>query len=133
MRGWEDFKPHEKIGRTVKVHIPAMTDFSQPKSSKYHAQPCEVDGVRFDSKKEAKRYEELKQLGMAGELWDLELQPRFPLHVLSAELGVYRGDFAYQTAAGRVVEDVKGYLKTPIYRWKAKHVLAEYGITIVEV
>ena len=32
----------------------------------------------------------------------------------------------------RVVEDVKGF-KTPLYRWKKKHVEAQYGITVTEV
>jgi hypothetical protein len=31
-----------------------------------------------------------------------------------------------------VVEDVKG-MRTPMYRWKKKHVEAQYGITITEV
>ena len=40
--------------------------------SKYHAQPVEIDGVRFDSQKEARRYSELRLLERAGEIKDLQ-------------------------------------------------------------
>ena len=119
--------------------------------SKYKAKPVEIDGIRFASQKEGRRYQELKLLERAGEIWDLELQPRFPLLVPSTSgmvmraakaiaeggsfrIGEYRGDFAYRDkrADGRVVEDVKGF-KTPLYRWKKRHVEAQYGIEIREV
>lgn len=101
--------------------------------SKYHAVPTVVDGIRFASKAEARRYQELLVLASAGEIRDLELQPRFRLHVNGWKLGEYRGDFRYVTKDGEtVVEDVKGVL-TPMYRWKKKHVAAEYGVDVVEV
>lgn len=117
--------------------------------SKYHAKPTVVDNIRFASQKEARRYRELKLLERAGEIWDLELQPRFPLSVPSTtgtiggaakvlagtfdgRIGEYRGDFAYLDRTGRVVEDVKGF-KTALYRWKKKHVEKQYGITIREI
>lgn len=118
--------------------------------SKYGAKATVVDGIRFSSMKEAHRYGELKLLEKAGEIWDLELQPRFPLHVPSTsgylaraalslkhlgmfKVGEYRADFKYhdRTAEPYVVEDVKGF-KTPLYRWKKKHVEAQYGIRILE-
>jgi hypothetical protein len=85
----------------------------------------------------------------AGQIWDLTLQPAFALHAVAAPVdeltrfltpgashhalvGIYRADFAYRTADGTVVEDVKG-VRTALYRWKKKHVEAEYGVTIVEV
>ena len=125
-------------------------------TSKYRAQPTVVDGVRFASKREAARYAELKLLEKAGEIRGLVLQPRFELHAAMtlrdvgrgrdpARIGCYVGDFAFEERAvppggpvafrrewRRVVEDVKGF-KTPLYRWKAKHVSAEYGIVIREV
>lgn len=116
---------------------------------KYGAVKTEIDGIAFASKAEARRYVELKLLERAGEIWDLELQPRFPLLVpattgtirgaLQAEagtfdgrIGEYRGDFAYQDTRGRIVEDVKGF-KTALYRWKKKHVEKQYGIQIQEI
>ncbi len=105
--------------------------------NKYRAIPTTVDGIRFHSKKEARRYSELKLLEKAGKIRNLSLQPEFPCHVVGQEvpIGVYRGDFSYnETAPGSrfIIEDVKG-VKTPLYRWKKKHVQAEYRIEIREV
>ena len=115
--------------------------------SKYRAIPTRVDGVRFASKAEASRFVELKLLEKAGKIEELELQPRFPLRVILSTgtvwgalaanqepiIGTYVADFAYRNEYGeRIVEDVKGF-KTPLYRWKKKHVEAQYGITITEV
>jgi hypothetical protein len=89
--------------------------------SKYRAVPTVVDGIRFASKKEAARYQELKLAQHAGDILDLELQPSFKLFVEGVHVTTYRADFRYRdTALGRdVVEDVKGF-KTPEYKIKAK-------------
>lgn len=111
---------------------------------KYGAVRTEVDGITFASKAEAARYQELKLLERAQEIKELRLQPEFPLYAGCElpltpdrdplQLGVYRGDFTYiDCRTGRsVVEDVKGF-KTPLYRWKKKHVEAQYGIQISEI
>jgi hypothetical protein len=117
---------------------------------KYGAKPIVIDGIRFASQKEGRRYQDLKLLERAGEIWNLELQPRFPLSVPSTtgtvlgaakaiagtfdgRIGEYRADFAYcDKRHGRIVEDVKGF-KTPLYKWKKKHVEKQYGIRISEV
>ena len=119
--------------------------------SKYGAVKTTVDGITFHSAKEARRYQELLLLQRAGEIWELECQPRFVLSVPSTSgylaraakaltagglfrVGVYVADFKYRDkdTVPYVVEDVKGF-KTPLYRWKKKHVEAQYGITIREV
>lgn len=104
--------------------------------TKYKAKPTIVDGVRFASQKEARRYSELKLLEKAGEIEQLILQPEYKLRSFaSGELiGTYRGDFQYydRKTSRDVLEDVKGF-KTPLYRWKKKHVEAQYGITITEI
>lgn len=117
--------------------------------SKYHAVRTTVDGITFASKKEAKRYQELKLLEKAGEIWDLELQPTFrlmvpvqstlltkaPMEATLIDVGCYKADFAYydkRRRKYRTVEDVKG-MKTPVYRLKKKIVEAIYGIEIREV
>ena len=108
------------------------------KPSKYRAKPTVVDGIRFASMKEAKRYGELKLLEKAGEITDLELQSVFHLNAANPSqpcfVGKYLADFSYYDARTRqlVVEDVKGF-KTPLYRWKKKHVEAQYGLKIREV
>jgi hypothetical protein len=109
---------------------------------KYGAKPTVVDGVRFASKREAARYQELRLLERAGEISSLLLQPKYGLYPYRfassgntnlGKVGDYVGDFQYRTKDGEtVVEDVKG-VKLPIYRLKKKWVEASYGIQIREV
>jgi dsDNA-binding SOS-regulon protein len=100
---------------------------------KYRAVPTVIDGIRFASKKEAKRYAELKMLETAGVIQGLCLQPEYVLYAGDGDtkLGVYRADFEYAENGQHIVEDVKGF-KTPLYRWKKRHVEAQYGIEVRE-
>lgn len=103
--------------------------------SKYRAIPTVIDGIRFASKAEARRYQELRLLERAGEITALELQPRYPIHSRTGErVMVYVADFRYLAKGARVptVEDVKG-VRTPVYRLKKKFAEAEYGIQIKEI
>lgn len=68
----------------------------------------------------------------AGEISDLELQPKYPIHINGIHCFTYVGDFRYCRDGKSYTEDVKGFL-TPIYRLKRKCVSAMYGIEIVEV
>jgi len=111
--------------------------FPEPTArSKYRAVKTEVDGHRFDSKREAARYAELRALERAGKIHGLELQPRFPIEVNGHLVCVYVADFRYRVGKGRkvrvVVEDSKG-IRTPVYRLKKKLVLAVHGIEVQEV
>jgi hypothetical protein len=103
--------------------------------SKYNATPTEVDGIRFASQAEARRYGELKLLERAGVIRDLVVHPAYDLVVGGMSVGAYVGDFAYREArpfSGLVVEDVKG-VRTPVYRLKRKLMLAVHGIDVREV
>ena len=101
--------------------------------SKYRAQPVVLDGVRFASKAEGRRYGELSMLQKLGEISGLELQPKFPIVIGGKTIATYVADFAYFTRTERVIEDVKG-VKTPVYRLKKKLVEALYpGVRITEV
>lgn len=101
--------------------------------SKYGAEPIVIDGVRFASKAEGRRYRELRLLEKAGQLRELTLQPVFSLTVHGVAIGSYRGDFRFSERVDGhwlpVVEDVKG-CDTPLSRWKRKHVLAEHGVEV---
>lgn len=99
---------------------------------KYRNIPTVVDGISFDSKAEARRYGELKLLQRAGQIAGLTLQPSFELTVNGKLIGRYVADFQYLRVNGpRVVEDVKSTATmTPIFRWKAKHMLAEHGVVV---
>lgn len=98
------------------------------RASKYHAKKVEVDGIVFDSKKEARRYSELRIMEKAGIISDLQRQVKFVLIPAQREPdkvgkrgGIKKGkllerecsyvaDFVYTDVNGnRVVEDVKGY------------------------
>ena len=104
-----------------------------PKQNKYKAQPTWVDGIRFASKREAKRYSELKLLETARKITCLERQKRYALTVIETPIGHYVADFMYidMDTGERVVEDTKGF-RTPLYKWKKRHFEAQYGIPIKE-
>lgn len=104
------------------------------KINKYRNQPIVVDGIRFASKREAKRYGELKLLEKIGEIEDLELQPKFSLDVNGIHICFYVGDFSYfdKSSEQEVVEDAKG-VKTPEYKLKKKLMWAVWEIEIKEV
>ena len=97
--------------------------------NKYKNIRTEIDNLKFDSKKEAARYADLKLLKMGNEvLWFIR-QPSFDIGG-----GVkYKADFLIVWADGKVtVEDVKGK-KTDVYKIKKKLVEAAYPIKIEEV
>ena len=99
---------------------------------KFRNVPTEIDGIRFASKREAKRYCDLKLLERAGEIKALRLQPRYPLTVNSLHVATYVGDFEYvESKSGRIVtEDAKG-VKTRDFVNKAKLFHALYGREVV--
>ncbi len=108
--------------------------------SKYRNKKVVVDGITFDSTKEANRYKELKLLLRAGEIKDLKLQVPYELIPTQRdERGkvierncVYKADFVYEENGKTIVEDTKGF-KTPEYIIKRKLMLKTYGIRIKEV
>lgn len=104
------------------------------KPTKYGNEPVWIDGLRFDSKAEGKRYCELKLLQAAGEITELELQPRFKLNVNGIQVCTYIGDFTYWHVHSkkRVTEDVKG-VETKDFKLKAKLFRAVFGHDIVLV
>jgi hypothetical protein len=106
-------------------------------STKYHNRKTVHQGITFDSRKEANRYQELLLMERAGLICNIELQPRYDLVVNAQKLGFYRGDFRYEKidTGEMVTEDVKGgnATKTPLYVLKRKLVKALYNVDIVEV
>lgn len=102
------------------------------KRNKYGAVPTMVDNVRFASKKEAKRYQDLKILLRGNAIKDLLLQPKFLLAVDGIQICSYVGDFQYTECNEVIIEDCKGF-RTPVYKLKKKLMKAIYGIEIREV
>lgn len=107
--------------------------------SKYHARKTVVDGITFDSKKEAKRYAELELLERGGAIKDLRRQVRYELiPAFDCDGKHYRptsyvADFVYTDCktGAEVVEDCKGF-RTDVYRLKAKMFAWRYGVSILE-
>ena len=99
--------------------------------NKYGAVPTVVDGIRFASKREARRYGELKTAEKMGLIRNLELQPKFEIVVKGQKICTYRGDFLYFEDGVRVVEDSKGH-RTQVYKLKKKLMKALYNIEILE-
>ena len=104
--------------------------------NKYRNRKTEIDGIVFDSKREAQRYAELQILQRAGKIRDLSMQVEFEL--IPKQDGErackYKADFVYHMADNgkMVVEDVKGK-RTREYIIKRKLMLWRHGIKIVEV
>jgi hypothetical protein len=121
---------------------------------KYHNIKTKTfDGIEFDSRKEARRWNELKLLERAKEITDLQRQVKYVLipaqyetveryskngnrlkdgtKLLERECS-YIADFVYEENGKTIVEDTKG-MKTKDYIIKRKLMLYKYGIRISEV
>jgi hypothetical protein len=149
LRKWAE-QEREK-GRKTVVPSPA----APTKAGKYHNRPDErvVEGgavLRFDSQKEARRYDELCLLLETGEIRDLRLQAQFTLQeAYTTAQGVrvrairYVADFTYARKVtdwdggyqwALVVEDVKSTAtRTKTYVMKKKLMQERFGIEIQEV
>ena len=95
---------------------------------KYKNIITEYQGIKFHSKKEAKRYGDLLLLQKMNYIKDLEIQPKIPLIVNNKTIGSYIGDFKYfdNKLKKTIIEDVKSKATiTPLYRLKKK-ILATY-------
>lgn len=126
---------------------------------KYGNRKAVVDGIEFDSRKEAQRYWELKLLQRAGRISDLQLQREFELIPAQYETFprygktgkrlqdgkrciekscTYKADFCYMQDGKLIVEDTKGY-RDPASAGYAKFVIKRklmlwrYGIKVLEV
>lgn len=98
---------------------------------KYRAKPTTVDGIRFASKAEARRYGQLRLLERAGKIVGLKLQPRFVLQEAFSrdcklvQAITYTADFQYVEKGKVMVEDVKGF-STAVFRIKWRLFLKRY-------
>lgn len=133
--------------------------YGRRKGVKYGNNKVVVDGIEFDSQKEARRYYELKLLQRAGQITDLQLQREFELIPAQYETFerygkkgqrlqdgkrciekscTYKADFAYMKDGQLVVEDTKGY-RDPASAGYAKFVIKRklmlwvHGIKINEI
>lgn len=121
------------------------------RQNKYRSRKVKVNGITFDSKKEANRFLELSLLERAGKITDLKQQVKFVLipaqrepETIGKRGGVKKGkllerecsyiaDFTYKDAGGKlIVEDTKG-MRTKDYIIKRKLMLFIHGIQVKEI
>lgn len=107
--------------------------------NKYHANKTVIDGIVFDSKREAQRYQQLKLMVKAGVICNLKRQVKYELVPAQYINGkcveraiTYTSDFEYDENGRHIVEDVKG-MRTKEYIIKRKLMLHEFGVQIREI
>lgn len=143
---WAQKQIAQKLAANIRDKAAGAAQGAPKSTRKYHNTPTDVktpDGanIRFDSKKEAVRYEELMLLLRAGEISELRLQHEFTLieayttpdgKRVRAER--YKADYTYWRDGEFVVEDVKSSAtKTKVYEVKKKQMLDKFGIEIREI
>ena len=106
----------------------------EKKPSKFLNRKVTVDGLSFDSQKEARRWGELSLLQRAGQISDLSRQVRLPLRVNDQLICTFVPDFTYFENGRQVIEDTKSPItrKHPVYRIKVKLLKALTGAEVRE-
>ena len=121
--------------RALNPELQTILAAGEDKPRKYHNQPVTVDGIRFDSGKEAARANELLMLLRAGEIIALVFHKRMPIHPEGSKPIYIEPDFIYVDKELNIhVEDTKASItKTRAYIIKRKLFEAKYGIKIEEI
>lgn len=119
--------------------------------SKYKNRKVQVDGIIFDSAKEANRYKELNMMEKAGKIKELQRQVKYVLIPAQREPAegkkkgkllerecAYLADFVYfdNDKGEYIVEDVKGYRgggAYEVFKIKRKLMLYRFGIHVTEI
>jgi hypothetical protein len=109
--------------------------------SKYGNRKTVVDGIKYESVREAKRGAELRLMERAGIISDLQRQVKYTLIPAQKRGGktverpvTYIADYQYMENGETVVEDVKSpATRTPQYIIKRKLMLQKYGIWVRDV
>ena len=139
--GFDDLSPSAQK-RAMQLYAAADgAREEKKKASKYHAEKDKRGNLKFDSRKEARRYDALVLLLRRGEITDLRIQPEFTLieaYTMPDGERVramrYRADFSYRKNGEMIVEDVKSEAtRTRVYLDKRKMMQEKYGITVREV
>ena len=125
--GWRDKGLETQLRQSIKI----------AKANKYNAKRVQIDGIWFDSKAEAKRYNELKLMEKARLINQLIVHPKYEIppltdewdkieHICNVELDFYYWD---DKKKYYVHQDVKGQ-DNPLSKLKRKLVEAFYGIKV---
>lgn len=129
--GWRDTDLATQLKQSIKI----------AKANKYNATRVQVDGIWFDSKAEAKRYNELKLMEKAAQIKELKVHPRYPIKYQDQPICDVELDFVYFDGSSCWLgndhiyyghwryEDVKGR-DNALSKLKRKLVEAFYGIKV---
>jgi len=138
---WDSLPAHleARVSSEISIASKLITNKPSKMRNKYGNTKVEAHGLKFDSKKECNRYEELLLLQKAGLITELETQPKFELLGTLRYNGAtfkkrsYIGDFRYfeKSTQKTVVEDVKSSkkltAKMPLYTIKRHMFIEKYG------
>lgn len=116
-------RTRNRIAKVVAAKAPTANGESSPsKRRKYSNVPTFVGEQRFDSKKEAERYMELRTLEAKGSISDLRCQVPFTFEYGRVKIGTYKSDFTYTENGIEIVEDVKSVATRDlgVYRLKSR-------------
>jgi len=129
-------------GRNANTIVTTAHGGTVKRRSKHGNVRVRIDNINFDSKVEAKRYNQLRLLQQCGVITDLQCQVSFELapavhlhgrHRMSPPLR-YLADFVYRQDGKQIVEDVKGAEKvTEGFRIKRHLMATVHGIHIIEI
>ncbi|MFM0243805.1 DUF1064 domain-containing protein [Paraburkholderia sediminicola] len=129
----------EPISRLLGGNMLASQAVEPKRRSKFGNRQAVVDGITFDSEREAKRYCVLKLREKAREISNLRMQVPFVIVEATTIAGkrvrerIYIADFVYDLPHGSmVVEDSKG-MQTPMYRIKRQLMKVVHNIEIQEI
>lgn len=135
MKGWPSIKELQssKVAG-INPQLFEKVEELPVKRSKYGNSKTVVDGIEFDSAKEAIRYKTLRLLLKSGDIGLLRCQVEYELNPGGSHSLKYIADFVYIiTANGEtVVEDVKGF-RTREYKKKRRLMKKVHGIVIKEI
>ena len=105
------------------------------KRPKYGNKKIELDGYKFDSLKEGRRYQELSLMLKAGDIWDLRIHPRYEFRINGVFVGSYKPDFTYRRRQSFevIAEDVKSVAtRTDGYNLRRLLLKALHSIEVLE-
>lgn len=103
--------------------------------SKFRSIKKEVNGLQFDSVKEANRYITLLAWQQSGQITELETHKPLSIDINGQHVCNYEADFVYKKDGLVVVEDIKSAFtrKLQYYRLKRKLVQVCLEIEIIEL
>ena len=129
---YKDTVSKSSVSKSWRAVYAAPSKAKPAKRSKFGNVKTTVDGIVFDSKREALHWQLLRLRESSGKITQLKRQVRYDLHVCGIKVCAYIADFVYFDGDQWIVADSKG-MKTPMYNLKKKMLAAEYGLKIVEM